>query len=195
VTRCVKRPQLASQTHQTRPQTKAETNHRKRGPTKSYWQTGQGLARSISEAGRGTLSLRSVVPNTRKEDYDGNGTVATARRSIDALAPYRSPVHRHLSSRDDTDINKRVRLSTTRPVVATALNRNTATKASAKSVSSAQTAGSGVSAKPFSHLHFDSAASKPTRVDGDIYARSENSRPRLMTPSSKTTVVDRSIHT
>lgn len=139
--------------------------------------TGQRLARSISELGRGLLSLRSVVPNPAKstDDYDANGKAATVRRSMDALAPYRSPMHRHSLSRDDTDINKHVRVSATRPVVATAFNRNAATKASAQSVSSARTAGSGTSAKPFSHLHFDSAASKRTRVNNDICARSENS--------------------
>jgi hypothetical protein len=138
--------------------------------------TGSVVSRSISEAGRGLLlSLRSVLPNTVKstDDHDVNGK-ATVRRSIDALAPYRSPVHRHSKSksRDDTDI-KHVRVSASRSIDATAPNRNAAAKVSVKSISSAKPAGSSSPTKPFSHLHFDSAASKRTRVDGDICARSE----------------------
>jgi hypothetical protein len=150
---------------------------RERADVRGTRQTGQGLARSISEAGRASFSVRSVVPNAAKstDDYDGNGKATTTRRSIDALAPYRSLVHRHSNFRDDTDINKHVRVSATRPIIATALSRSAATKASAKSVSSARTAGSGVSAKPFSHLHFDSAPSKRTGLNDDVCARSDNS--------------------
>jgi hypothetical protein len=88
-----KAPSLASQTHLKRDhKTKAERNEslKSRGRRKRYQTDGLGTCSAHLEAGRGTLSLRSVVPNTRKKIMMEMAPLLPFRRSIDAPAPYRA---------------------------------------------------------------------------------------------------------